>query len=95
MEHSIKSEAKIIGLITAFLTLVILSTIGSNSALAGETSFNVRNFGALGDGNTIDTKAINDAIEAASKDGGGTVFFPAGIYASYSIRLKSNISLFI
>jgi parallel beta-helix repeat protein len=95
MEHSLKSAVKFRGLQTVFLTLVIFAMTGPDNALAIEMNFNVRNFGALGDGNTIDTKAINDAIEAASKDGGGTVYFPAGVYASYSIRLKSNISLFI
>jgi polygalacturonase len=57
--------------------------------------FNIKTFGATGNGQTVDTKAINNAIEAASKSGGGTVFFPAGNYLSYSIRLKSNISLYL
>lgn len=57
--------------------------------------FNIKTFGAKGDGNTLDTKAINDAIEAASKAGGGTVYFPAGTYLSYSIHLKSHISMFL
>src|SRR5579859_2855252 len=55
----------------------------------------VRQFGAVGDGSAIDSPAINRAIEAAAKNGGGTVFFPAGTYASYSIRLKSNVSLYL
>jgi polygalacturonase len=55
--------------------------------------FDVRAFGATGDGKSIDTPAINAAIEAASAAGGGTVFFPAGVYASYSIRLKSKVHL--
>jgi polygalacturonase len=79
----------------AYFTLLILVIFGLNNASAIETNYNVRNYGAKGDGNSIDTKAINDAIEAASKEGGGTVYFPAGVYASYSIRLKSNISLYI
>ncbi|MBB6143608.1 polygalacturonase [Silvibacterium bohemicum] len=57
--------------------------------------FNVRTFGALGDGKTIDTPAVNKAIEAAAAAGGGTVFFPAGTYACYTIRLKSHISLYL
>ncbi len=55
--------------------------------------FNVRTFGAAGDGVSIDSPAINRAIEAAVAVGGGTIYFPAGTYASYSIRLKSHISL--
>ncbi|HEY7086985.1 MAG TPA: glycoside hydrolase family 28 protein [Tepidisphaeraceae bacterium] len=57
--------------------------------------YNVRAFGATGDGKTIDTPAINKAIETAEAAGGGTVYFPAGTYACYSIRLKSNIALYL
>ena len=57
------------------------------------TAYNVRAFGARGDGKTVDTLAINRAIEAAAAAGGGTVYFPAGTYLCFSIRLKSNISL--
>lgn len=49
--------------------------------------FNVRAYGAKGDGSAIDSPAINRAIDAASAAGGGTVVFPAGVYLSYSIRL--------
>jgi len=56
-------------------------------------TFNVRTFGATGDGKTLDTAAINKAIEAAAAAGGGTVHIPAGNYLSYSIHLKSNIAL--
>jgi polygalacturonase len=60
------------------------------------TSFyNVKDFGALGNGKTLDSPAINKAIEEAAAKGGGTIFFPAGTYLSTSIRLKSNISLFL
>ena len=57
--------------------------------------FNVKNYGAIGDGKNIDSKAINQAIETASLSGGGTVFFPAGNYLCGSIHLKSNITLMI
>jgi polygalacturonase len=55
--------------------------------------FDVRHFGAKGDGTTIDTHAINSAIDAASS--GGTVVVPPGVYACYSIRLKSNVALYL
>ena len=61
----------------------------------GAGSFDVRTFGATGDGKTLDTAAINKAIEAASAAGGGTVLFPAGSYLSYSIHLKSDVSLYL
>ena len=55
--------------------------------------FNVRDYGAKGDGKALDSPAINAAIEAAVRDGGGQVLLPAGTYLSGSIRLKSNIDL--
>ncbi|MGO9479979.1 MAG: glycoside hydrolase family 28 protein [Limisphaerales bacterium] len=60
---------------------------------AHKTVFNVRSFGATGDGRTLDSPAINRAIQAASAAGGGTVFVPAGTYLSGSIHLTSNIHL--
>lgn len=55
--------------------------------------YNVRHFGAKGDGVANDAEAINRAINACSSAGGGTVFLPSGIYASGSIHLRSNITL--
>ncbi len=57
--------------------------------------FNVRMFGAVGDGKHLDTPAINKAIEAAAAAGGGTVLVPAGTYLCFSIHLKSNVSLYL
>jgi hypothetical protein len=57
--------------------------------------FNIRSFGASGDGKTIDTQSVNRAIDAASAAGGGTVVFPAGSYLCYSIHLKSKVSLYL
>lgn len=57
--------------------------------------YDVTTFGAKGDGKTVDTPAVNKAIEAAAEAGGGTVHFPAGTYLCFSIRLKSNITLFL
>jgi polygalacturonase len=55
--------------------------------------FDVRTYGAVGDGKTVDSPAINKAIEAAAAAGGGTVFIPAGTWLSFSIRLKSHVNL--
>jgi polygalacturonase len=57
------------------------------------TWFDVRAFGATADGKALDTAAINRAIDAASAAGGGIVRFPAGHYLSYSIHLKSKVTL--
>src|SRR4051794_30412524 len=53
----------------------------------------VRDFGAKGDGAAKDTVAIQRAIDAAAKQGGGAVLFPPGRYLSGTIHLKSNITL--
>ena len=55
--------------------------------------YNVRDFGAKGDGKTLDHAAINQAIETAATAGGGEVYLPAGTYLCGSIRLKSNVNL--
>src|SRR6201988_171559 len=57
--------------------------------------FSVKAFGAKGDGKALDSPAINKAIEAAAAAGGGTVWFSAGTYRSFSIRLKSNVTLYL
>lgn len=64
-------------------------------APSGNGVYQVRDFGAKGDGITVDSYAINRAIEAISAQGGGTLYFPAGKYLSYSIRLKSHIRLYL
>jgi polygalacturonase len=58
-------------------------------------TYNVRNFGAAGDGKTVDTPAINKAIDAVAAAGGGALIFPAGTYLCFTIRLKSNVDLYL
>jgi hypothetical protein len=82
-----------------FLLIGFLSVLSiglAATSIKGKNDFlNIKTFGAIGDGKTVDTKAINNAIDAAVKQGGGTVYFPAGTYLSYSIHLKSNIALLL
>lgn len=66
---------------------------GKGPEVSSAPVFNVKSFGATGDGRTIDTPSINRAIEAAAHSGGGTVLFPPGSYLCYSIRLKSKVTL--
>src|SRR6266404_5231316 len=78
------------------------TAIGASATASANTppatiadQFNVKTFGATGDGKTLDTAAINKAIEAAADAGGAVVLFPAGTYLCYSIHLKSNITLYL
>jgi polygalacturonase len=50
-------------------------------------------FGAVADGETMNTKAINEAIRACAKKGGGTVVIPAGVWLTGPIEFESNINL--
>ncbi|TML32209.1 MAG: carbohydrate-binding protein [Actinobacteria bacterium] len=82
----------------AALALVSAGWTGSASAATSPAAsvFNVRTFGATGDGITNDTPAVNAAIAAANGAGGGTVEFPAGTYlAGGSIHLLSNVTLLL
>jgi polygalacturonase len=64
------------------------------SVAESKSVYDVRAFGAMGDGKTLDTLAINRAIKAVAATEGGTVCFPAGSYLSYSIHLKSHVGLY-
>jgi hypothetical protein len=57
------------------------------------SSYNVRDFGATGDGQTLDTAALNRAISTCHASGGGTVFVSPGVYLSGTIDLLSHVTL--
>jgi polygalacturonase len=73
------------------LTAGALAAVPAATAIAAPGTYNVKDFGATGNGSTLDDDAIDRAINAASP--GGTVVFPAGTYRSRSIHLKSDITL--
>ena len=64
-------------------------------AHSGRRLYSVRAYGATGNGRDLDTRAINQAIDACHSAGGGTVYVPPGIYVSGTIHLKSNITLYL
>ncbi|MHB8900571.1 MAG: glycoside hydrolase family 28 protein, partial [Thermoguttaceae bacterium] len=80
------------------VVLLVLACGGAALAAAGTVAadlspalFDVRSFGALGDGKTIDTRAIQSAIDACGKAGGGRVLLPQGSYLSATVRLRSGV----
>ena len=82
--------------------LALVSTVGhvalaqgSPQAAVPETHFNVRTYGATGDGKTLDTIAINRAIEAVAAAGGGTLLFPPGNYLCFTLHLRSKVDLYL
>ncbi len=58
-------------------------------------TISVRDFGATGDGVTLDTSAIQSAIDACTNLGGGTVYLPSGKYLTGTITLKDNVTLHV
>jgi polygalacturonase len=58
-----------------------------------EPLFNVLTYGAVGDGNRLNTRALQAAIDACAAASGGTVYFPAGTYLSGTLVLKSHVGL--
>src|SRR5690348_9166331 len=67
----------------------------SADASLGARVYNIRDFGAKGDGKTLDTAALQSAIDACHKDQGGTVLVPAGVFVIGTVELKSNVTLHI
>ncbi|GAA3804361.1 hypothetical protein GCM10022226_25300 [Sphaerisporangium flaviroseum] len=78
---------------TAILLALLLAALGLQSPVSALAEFNVRDYGATGNGSTNDDDAIDRAINAANAAGGGTVVFPSGRYRSRTIHLKSDVTL--
>jgi polygalacturonase len=70
-----------------------LSAVPAVVAAAAPGVFNVRDFGAVGDGTTLETAAMARAVAAASAVGGGNVLVPPGRYLTGTIELKSHVTL--
>jgi polygalacturonase len=61
----------------------------------GARIYNIRDFGAKGDGKSLDTAAVQAAIDTCNKEQGGTVLVPAGLFVIGTVELKSNVTLHI
>jgi polygalacturonase len=82
----------------ALAGLAVKSVAAQSEQMHPEPSplfFDVRVYGAAGSGNALDSIGVNAAIHAAAAAGGGTVVFPAGTYLCFSIRLLSNVHLYL
>ncbi|MBU6301351.1 MAG: glycoside hydrolase family 28 protein [Verrucomicrobia bacterium] len=76
----------------SLLTALLLAPLAALQAAAPDV-FNITTYGAKGDGKTINTSAIQKAIDACHAVGGGSVLVPSGVFLSGSLRLKSRVTL--
>ncbi len=95
----IVSRRPVTGLQWIVCSLFVVGTVsvGPNVAAAAPPAglYAVRAFGAVGDGVALDTEAIQKAVDACAKAGGGTVYMQGGTFLSGTIRLKSNVTLYV
>jgi polygalacturonase len=73
----------------SFAVFMLLSLNACNRS----SGYNITRFGALGDGETLNTEAIQSAIDDCSESGGGIVIFPAGTYLSGTLMLRDHVNL--
>lgn len=77
------------------ILITVLFSLGQILADQNVQFYNVMDYGAVADGATKNTEVIRKTIEAAVKRGGGTIFFPAGIYLTGPIHLKNSIVIHV
>ena len=77
------------------ISLAVSHSSENETADPAQGVFDVRKYGATGDGKTLDTDAVNRAIDAAAAAGGGLVRLQAGTYLCFSIHLKSQVHLYL
>ena len=81
----------------SFVVLLVSAMVGMGSIVSAETvkpkMFNIKTFGAIGDGVAMETEAVQKTIDACHDAGGGVVWVPAGDFQFGTIILKSNVTL--
>lgn len=87
-----RSVLRLFGLGGAFAGLAPIVN-ADQSPKSDATTFNVRDWGARGDGQGLETAAIQAAIDACARGGGGRVLIPAGLFRSGTLLLKSRVTL--
>lgn len=75
------------------LILCVIGLAGAPAASGAEALYDIRDFGAKPDGQTLCTQAIQAAVDKCAADGGGTVYLPPGRYLCGTILMKSGVTL--
>lgn len=79
---------------------LLQATLAAPAALAAAPApalpvHDIRAFGAVPDGATLNTRTIQQAIDQAARDGGGVVFVPPGNYLTGTLQIKDNVTLYL
>lgn len=74
-----------------FFTIILFCASG----FARLKTFDITTYGGIGDGKTVNTKALQAAIDACNKNGGGDVVVPTGVFVIGTVYLKSNVHLYL
>lgn len=83
----------LIGCVLLVSSFIIAESLAAAEFAPEPKIFNVTTFGAVGDGIAMDTKPLQDAIDACHMNGGGIVWVPVGLYYIGTIRMKSHVTL--
>jgi len=78
-----------------FLVLLCCACIANGYDHIRKDGYNIRDFGAVSDGKTINTKFIQMAIDKCFADGGGEVIIPNGVFRTGTVYLKHNVAIYL
>src|SRR5215207_5510311 len=77
------------------IRLIVLFVMIGGSQIVAAQSFNIKDYGALGDTGKLSTEAFRKAVNACTNNGGGRVIVPAGKFKTGTIVLKDNVELYL
>ena len=75
------------------LSVALISLVLTGYGQTKEKVFNIKDYGANGDGVTLNTVALQKAIDTCTESGGGVVLIPAGQFVTGTVQIKSNVTL--
>lgn len=89
------TKSSLLIMLSLFLCFSAKSQSDNNQQSQVKREYNIMDYGAVADGKTLNTQAIQAAIDAASTGKGGKVIFPKGTFLSGSIVMKSNVEMYL
>jgi len=96
LEPRISKEHRVVLVCFCLILIPLIQCVnGASSHPQGTGTFDVYDYGATGDGHTLDTKAIQTAIDDCTQKGGGKVYLHNGKFLSGTLFLKNNVTLYL